>query len=135
MTETILIIILSVIAIILAAGFVKQFLGDNKEKLLAVLKDTGYENNGPPLTCHAKIIRFVSTPELANFGKRNRYVDYNGILFEMENGEYVEFEVSDYDCRMKYHVGQTGTLYYYEPNRFIDFKLDDTPENRARMFL
>lgn len=134
MTKTI-IIILSVILILLAAGLIKHGLGEHKEKLLAVLNDTGYENNGPPRTCHAKIIRFVSEPELANFGKRNRYVDYNGILFELENGEYVEFEVSDYDCRMKYHGGQTGTLYYYEPDRFIDFKVDDTPENRAKMFL
>ena len=131
MTETI-IIILAVIAIILAAGLVKQFAGENKEKLLGILNDTGYQSNEPPLEAHAKIISLSSVPRLVN-GHRSRYLDYQTILFELDNGERIELEVSDYEYA-KYWDNTTGTLYYH-PDRFFDFKLDDTPENRARMFL
>jgi hypothetical protein len=132
MTETIIIIILSAIAIILAAGLIKQFAGENKEKLLAVLNDTGYESNEPPLEAHAKIISLSSVPRLVN-GHRSRYLDYQTILFELDNGERIELEVSDYEYA-KLWDNTTGTLYYH-PDRFFDFKMDDTPENRARMFL
>ena len=132
MTETIIIIILAVIAIILAAGLVKQFAGENKEKLLEILNDTGYQSNEPPLEAHAKIISLSSVPRLVN-GHRSRYLDYQTILFELDNGERIELEVSDYEYA-KYWDNTTGTLYYH-PDRFFDFKLDDTPENRARMFL
>lgn len=131
MTKTI-IIILVFIVLVLAAGFVKQYVGENKEKLLSVLNDTGYESNGPPLEAHAKIISMGSVPRLVN-GHRNRYLDYQTILFELDNGEQIELEVSDYDYNTKYWEGMTGTLYYH-PDRFFDFKLDDTSENRARMF-
>ena len=131
MTETI-IIILAVIAIILAAGLVKQFAGEYKEKLLEILNDTGYQSNEPPLEAHAKIISLSSVPRLVN-GHRSRYLDYQTILFELDNGERIELEVSDYEYA-KYWDNTTGTLYYH-PDRFFDFKLDDTPENRARMFL
>ena len=43
MTKTI-IIILAVIAIILAAGLVKQFAGENKEKLLEILKSDAFRS-------------------------------------------------------------------------------------------
>ena len=132
MTETIIIIILSAIAIILAAGLIKQFAGENKEKLLAVLNDTGYESNEPPLEAHAKIISLSSVPRLVN-GHRSRYLDYQTILFERDNGERIELEVSEYEYA-KLWDNTTGTLYYH-PDRFFDFKMDDTPENRARMFL
>ncbi|MBQ2035188.1 MAG: DUF2500 family protein [Peptococcaceae bacterium] len=132
MTETIIIIILSVIAIILAASLIKQFAGENKEKLLAVLNDTGYESNEPPLEAHAKIISLSSVPRLVN-GHRSRYLDYQTILFELDNGERIELEVSEYEYA-KLWDNTTGTLYYH-PDRFFDFKMDDTPENRARMFL
>ena len=132
MTETIIIIILSAIAIILAAGLIKQFAGENKEKLLAVLNDTGYESNEPPLEAHAKIISLSSVPRLVN-GHRSRYLDYQTILFELDNGEQIELEVSEYEYA-KLWDNTTGTLYYH-PDRFFDFKMDDTPENRARMFL
>mgnify|MGYP002508252394 FL=1 len=132
MTETIIIIILSAIAIILAAGLIKQFAGENKEKLLAVLNDTGYESNEPPLEAHAKIISLSSVPRLVN-GHRSRYLDYQTILFELDNGERIELEVSEYEYT-KLWDNTTGTLYYH-PDRFFDFKMDDTPENRARMFL
>lgn len=132
MTETIIIIILSAIAIILAASLIKQFAGENKEKLLAVLNDTGYESNEPPLEAHAKIISLSSVPRLVN-GHRSRYLDYQTILFELENGERIELEVSEYEYA-KLWDNTTGTLYYH-PDRFFDFKMDDTPENRARMFL
>jgi hypothetical protein len=132
MTETIIIIILSAIAIILAAGLIKQFAGENKEKLLAVLNDTGYESNEPPLEAHAKIISLSSVPRLVN-GHRSRYLDYQTILFELDNGERIELEVSEYEYA-KLWDNTTGTLYYH-PDRFFDFKMDDTPENRARMFL
>ena len=79
MTKTI-IIILAVIAIILAAGLVKQFAGENKEKLLEILNDTGYQSNEPPLEAHAKIISLSSVPRLVN-GHRSRYLDYQTILF------------------------------------------------------
>ena len=132
MTETIIIIILSAIAIILAAGFVKQFLIDNQEKLQDILNDTGYESNEPPLEAHAKIISLSSVPRLVN-GHRSRYLDYQTILFELDNGERIELEVSEYEYA-KLWDNTTGTLYYH-PDRFFDFKMDDTPENRARMFL
>jgi hypothetical protein len=132
MTETIIIIILSAIAIILAAGLIKQFAGENKEKLLAVLNDTGYESNEPPLEAHAKIISLSSVPRLVN-GHRSRYLDYQTILFELDNGERIELEVSEYEYA-KLWDNTTGTLYYH-PDRFFEFKMDDTPENRARMFL
>jgi hypothetical protein len=132
MTETIIIIILSAIAIILAASLIKQFAGENKEKLLAVLNDTGYESNEPPLEAHAKIISLSSVPRLVN-GHRSRYLDYQTILFELDNGERIELEVSEYEYA-KLWDNTTGTLYYH-PDRFFDFKMDDTPENRARMFL
>ena len=132
MTETIIIIILCAIAIILAAGLIKQFAGENKEKLLAVLNDTGYESNEPPLEAHAKIISLSSVPRLVN-GHRSRYLDYQTILFELDNGERIELEVSEYEYA-KLWDNTTGTLYYH-PDRFFDFKMDDTPENRARMFL
>ena len=132
MTETIIIIILSAIAIILAASLIKQFAGENKEKLLAVLNDTGYESNEPPLEAHAKIISLSSVPRLVN-GHRSRYLDYQTILFELDNGEQIELEVSEYEYA-KLWDNTTGTLYYH-PDRFFDFKMDDTPENRARMFL
>ena len=132
MTETIIIIILSAIVIILAAGLIKQFAGENKEKLLAVLNDTGYESNEPPLEAHAKIISLSSVPRLVN-GHRSRYLDYQTILFELDNGERIELEVSEYEYA-KLWDNITGTLYYH-PDRFFDFKMDDTPENRARMFL
>ena len=132
MTETIIIIILSAIAIILAAGLIKQFAGENKEKLLAVLNDTGYESNETPLEGHAKIISVSSVPRLVN-GHRSRYLDYQTILFEFDNGERIELEVSEYEYT-KLWDNTTGTLYYH-PDRFFDFKMDDTPENSARMFL
>lgn len=132
MTETIIIIILSAIAIILAAGFVKQFLIDNQEKLQDILNDTGYESNEPPLEAHAKIISLSSVPRLVN-GHRSRYLDYQTILFELDNGERIELEVSEYEYA-KLWDNTTGMLYYH-PDRFFDFKMDDTPENRARMFL
>ena len=130
MTKTI-IIILVFIVLILAAGVVKQYVAENKEKLLSVLNDTGYSSNEPPLEAHAKIISMGSVPRLVN-GHRSRYLDYQTILFELDNGERIELEVSDYEYA-KYWDNTTGTLYYH-PDRFFDFKLDDTPENRARMF-
>ena len=131
MTKTIIIVLL-LILIVLAAGMIRQFLREHPEVLHNFLNDTGYESNEPPLEAHAKIISLSSVPRLVN-GHRSRYLDYQTILFELDNGERIELEVSEYE-HAKLWDNTTGTLYYH-PDRFFDFKMDDTPENRARMFL
>ena len=132
MTEFIIILLVAIV-IFLAAGLIKQFLAEKPEWLENILNDTGYESNEPPLEAHAKIISMGLVPQLVN-GHRNRYLDRQTILFELDNGERIELEVSDYDYNVKYWTEMTGTLYYH-PDRFFDFKMDDTPENRARMFM
>ena len=132
MTEFIIILLVAIV-IFLAAGLIKQLLTEKPEWLENILNDTGYASNEPPLEAHAKIISMGSVPRLVN-GHRSRYLDRQTILFELDNGECIELEVSDYDYNVKYWEGMTGTLYYHT-DRFFDFKMDDTPENRARMFM
>ena len=132
MTETVLIIILSVIAIILAAGFVKQLIIDNKEAVQEFLNDTGHEVPDDAIQVRAKVVDIFepdSSPLVPS-----PYAQYDGIVFKLEDGKRLNFLVPPSDS-FTMNIGATGVLYYLEPDRFFDFKLDDTPENRARMFL
>ncbi|MBR2008568.1 MAG: hypothetical protein IKD30_00915 [Peptococcaceae bacterium] len=129
MTETVLIIILSVIAIILAAGFIKQFLNDHDKSLSGILNDTGYQNS---VTVRAKILnRWIHREQSASAVQG--VVEYPSLLFETDDGTQMEFQV-EYRLYKKVSIGQTGTLRY--TGRRVDFfELDDTSENISKMFL
>ncbi|MBR2626797.1 MAG: hypothetical protein IKD30_00920 [Peptococcaceae bacterium] len=132
MTETILIIILSVIAIILAAGFVKQFLNDHKEKLHSVLTDTGYEKNHKTLQVWAKVVDLYDEPDPNRYIK-SPYMEYEGVVFELEDGSRLDFIVP-VTSSFAMNIGVTGVLYYLEPDRFCKFVPDKAIENRKKMF-
>ena len=131
MTETIIIIILSVIAIILAAGFVKQFAGENKEKLLEILNDTGYEVPDDAIQVRAKVVDIFepdSSPYIPS-----PYAQHDGIVFKLEDGRRLKFFVPPGES-FAMHIGAVGVLYYLEPDRFLNFVPDKTQGDWFHMF-
>ncbi|MBQ2449463.1 MAG: hypothetical protein II270_05440 [Peptococcaceae bacterium] len=132
MTETIIIIILSAIAIILAAGFVKQFLIDNQEKLQDILNDTGYEESCETLQARVKIVNMYDEPGTDRY-IQSPYMQYEAVVFELEDGRRLDLVVSVAHSFIM-NIGMTGVLHYLEPDRFYKFVPDKTAENRKKMF-
>ena len=123
MTETIIIIILSAIAIILAASLIKQFAGENKEKLLAVLNDTGYEVPDDAIQVRAKVVD-IFEPDSSPY-MPSPYAQYDGIVFKLEDGRRLNFFVPPGES-FAMNIGVTGILYYLEPDGFLNFVPDTT---------
>lgn len=131
MTETIIIIILSVIAIILAAGFIKQLILDKKEAVQEFLNDTGYEIPDDAIQIRAKVVDIFepdSSPYIPS-----PYAQYDGIVFKLEDGRRLKFFVPPSDS-FAMNIGAVGDLYYLEPNRFLNFVPDKTQEDWFHMF-
>lgn len=131
MTETIIIIILSVIAIILAAGFIKQLILDKKEAVQEFLNDTGYEIPDDAIQIRAKVVDIFepdSSPYIPS-----PYAQYDGIVFKLEDGRRLKFFVPPSDS-FAMNIGAVGVLYYLEPNRFLNFVPDKTQEDWFHMF-
>ena len=131
MTETIIIIILSVIAIILAAGFIKQLILDKKEAVQEFLNDTGYEIPDDAIQIRAKVVDIFepdSSPYIPS-----PYAQYDGIVFKLEDGRRLKFFVPPSDS-FAMNIGAVGVLYYLEPDRFLNFVPDKTQEDWFHMF-
>ncbi len=130
MTETI-IIILAVIAIILAAGFIKQLILDKKEAVQEFLNDTGYEIPDDAIQIRAKVVDIFepdSSPYIPS-----PYAQYDGIVFKLEDGRRLKFFVPPSDS-FAMNIGAVGVLYYLEPNRFLNFVPDKTQGGWFHMF-
>ena len=131
MTETIIIIILSVIAIILAAGFIKQLILDKKEAVQEFLNDTGYEIPDDAIQIRAKVVDIFepdSSPYIPS-----PYAQYDGIVFKLEDGRRLKFFVPPSDS-FAMNIGAVGVLYYLEPDRFLNFVPDKTQGGWFHMF-
>lgn len=131
MTKTIIIIILSVIAIILAAGFIKQLILDKKEAVQEFLNDTGYEIPDDAIQIRAKVVDIFepdSSPYIPS-----PYAQYDGIVFKLEDGRRLKFFVPPSDS-FAMNIGAVGVLYYLEPDRFLNFVPDKTQEDWFHMF-
>lgn len=131
MTETIIIIILSVIAIILAAGFIKQFLIDNKEKMQDILNDTGYEVPDDAIQVRARVVD-IFEPESSPY-LPSPYATYDGIVFKLEDGRRLNFFIPPGDS-FAMNIGASGILYYIEPDRFLNFVPDKTQGKWSEIF-
>ena len=123
MTETVLIIILSVIAIILAAGFVKQLIIDNKEAVQEFLNDTGHEVPDDAIQVRARVVD-IFEPESSPY-LPSPYAQYDGIVFKLEDGRRLNFLVPPGES-FAMNIGVSGILYYLEPDRFLNFVPDET---------
>ena len=123
MTETVLIIILSAIAIALAAGFIKQFVMDHKEKLQEILNDTGYEVPDDAIQVRARVVD-IFEPESSPY-LPSPYAQYDGIVFKIEDGRRLNFLVPPGES-FAMNIGVSGVLYYLEPDRFLNFVPDET---------
>ncbi len=132
MTETIIIILLSAIAIILAAGFVKQFLRDNKDAVQEFLNDTGYEVPDDAIQIRARVVD-IFEPDSSPY-MPSPYAQYDGVVFKTEDGRRLSFFVPPGDS-FAMNIGVSGILYYLEPDRYLNFVPDKTQGKWSDMFL
>ena len=131
MTETIIIALLSAIAIILAAGFVKQFMSDHKENMQDILNDTGYEVPENAIQVRAKVVNIFepdSSPYIPS-----PYAQHDGIVFKLEDGRRLNFFVPPRDS-FTMNIGDAGVLYYLEPDQFLNFVPDKTQGQWSKIF-
>lgn len=121
MTETIIIILLSAVAIILAAGFIKQLVMDHKDAVQEILNDTGYEVPDDAIQVRAKVVDIfepASSPYIPS-----PYAQYDGIVFKMEDGRRLDLFVPP-GHSFEMNIGDSGVLYYLEPDTFLNFVAD-----------
>ena len=124
MNQNIILLIVVVVFIFVAVEFMRNFLRERKEieKVVGNSKENIVEESEIPttttVTIHARILKKYKP---------------RCVLFEMENGKQIEFQVNERTFN-RISLGQTGTLRYTE-RLFEWFELDDTPENRAKMFM
>lgn len=123
MTETIIIIILSAIAIILAAGFIKEIVMENKDAVQEFLNDTGYEVPDDAIQVRAKVVD-IFEPDSSPY-MPSPYAQYDGIVFKLEDGRRLNFFVPPGES-FAMNIGVTGILYYLEPDGFLNFVPDTT---------
>ena len=129
--EVIIIILLLAILISLVAGAVRQFLNENPETIQNFLNDTGYELDENAIQVKAKVVD-IFEPESSPL-MPSPDAQYDGIVFKLEDGRRLDFLVHP-SSSFAMNIGDTGMLYYLEPDKFLNFVPDKTPGNWTKLF-
>ena len=129
--EIIIIILLLAILICLIIGGVKQFLNENPEAVQDFLNDTGYELDENAIQIKAKVVD-IFEPESSPL-MPSPDAQYDGITFKLEDGRQLDFLVHP-SASFTMNIGDTGMLYYLEPDKFLNFVPDKAQGNWTKLF-
>ena len=131
MTEFIIILLVAIV-IFLAAGLIKQLLTEKPEWLENILNDTGYELDENAIQIKAKVVD-IFEPESSPL-MPSPDAQYDGITFKLEDGRQLDFLVHP-SASFTMNIGDTGMLYYLEPDKFLNFVPDKAQGNWTKLFL